>query len=199
MWPSKLNFASKRKSLYCLCWKKWIKVWCNPGHFNSVSVILARLADDSRDHSVGRPTTEISSTAIHITHTVAFFASHINVGNLTNRCHFTTSKYCENQECVQGVCRYFQWLNVKVSGCLTAAQIFVLPWNMARSPSGFSLSIVFSVADQSGGGEIITVCQILYVLCNVWASHPNCHDILYRQSCRAENKSQRFWLFWRFL
>ena len=39
----------------------------------------------------------------------------------------------------------------------------LVPSYTAWWPSEFSLSVVFSVADQPGGGEMLTVCQIHYV------------------------------------
>lgn len=54
---------------------------------------------------------------------------------------------------------------------------------MAQSPSGFSLSIIFSVPDQSVRNEMVSTCQIPYIydytagtqLYNIGTYHPE-HD-----------------------
>ena len=50
-------------------------------------------------------------------------------------------------------------LNADVVICLIEANKYVVPWNMAWCTSRFSLSIILSVADQSGSHEFKTVCQ----------------------------------------
>ncbi len=60
-----------------------------------------------------------------------------------------------------------KWLNANISCCLTVSNglsnmLFHL-CSMARCPSGFSRSIVFAVAVQSGSGEMIMICQIPYL------------------------------------
>lgn len=52
-----------------------------------------------------------------------------------------------------------KWLNANINFCLTLATVkvikyVVVAYNMTLCPSGFSLFVVFSVADQSVNGEI---------------------------------------------
>lgn len=74
-----------------------------------------------------------------------------------------------------------EWLNATVSSWVS--KHVVLPLNMTQCPSRFSRPTVFSVADQSERGRIITICQIpkVYRTCNLelssttsfCASHPD--------------------------
>lgn len=75
-----------------------------------------------------------------------------------------------------------KWLNANINFCLTLATVkvikyVVVAYNMTLCPSGFSLFVVFSVADQSVNGEMITILRISYIsrMWNLDNNSPICH------------------------